>query len=39
MRAVKVMFHYPDQGDSEYVADPTYGKSMSYTLLIYVNER
>ena len=31
-----VILHYPDHGDGEYAADPAYGKSMSYRLLIYV---
>ena len=36
---LQVILHYPDQGDGEYTTDPTYGKSMSYGLLIYVSER
>ena len=36
---LRVILHYPDQGDDEYAADPAYGKSMSYRLLIYVSER
>ena len=31
---LQVIVHYPDQGNSEYTADPTYGKSMSCRLLI-----
>ena len=34
---LQVILHYPDQGDGEYAADPAYGKSMSYRLLIYVS--
>ena len=30
------MLHCPDQGDGEYAADPTYGKSMSCRQLIYM---
>ena len=29
---LQVNLHYPDQGDSEYAADPGYGKCMSCTL-------
>ena len=36
---LQVILHYPDQGYGDYVADPAYGKSMSYRLLIYVSER
>ena len=32
-----VILHYPDQGNREYAADPTYSKSISCTLLIYVS--
>ena len=36
---LQVILHYPDQGDGEYAADPAFGKSMSYRLLIYVSGR
>ena len=38
-KQLQVILHYSDQRDSEYATDPTYGKSMSCTLLIYVSER
>ena len=30
-----VIFHYPDHGDGEYTADPAYGQSMTWRLMIY----
>ena len=35
---MQVILYYPDQGDSEYAAVATRGKSMSYRLLIYVTK-
>ena len=34
LEQLQVMLHYPDQGEGEYAADPAYGKSMSYRLLL-----
>ena len=36
---LQVILHHPVQGDGEYAADPAYGKSMGYRLLIYVSRR
>ena len=32
MSRLWVIMHYPDKGKGEYVTDPEYGKSVSYTL-------
>ena len=36
---LQAILRYPDQSDAEYAADPAYGKSMRYRLLIYVSGR
>ena len=32
---LQLILHYPDQGDSEYTADPRYGKSIDWTTAIF----
>ena len=36
---LQVMVHYPDQDDGENATNLAYGKSMSYSLLIYMSRR